>query len=200
MIVSIGKSSSYRFVGGCCRYLLQRGSRDEVSISARRDYAGATNNPRSPEMHLGWKASKRCVKTLTVLTHSAPRSLSENRSLGQDNRVRERKKAATIGCADAPCHEYECPDKGAWDRNSHSWPYSALASIPFLTLSRRPTTETRRALPYLHSRDFLRFPLSFKSLTYTRIPVSSWNIGIYLNIFRNNFSCINDRCLTIRIE
>lgn len=99
IIVSIGKSSSYRFVGGCCRYLLQRGSRDEVSISARRDYAGATNNPRSPEMHLGWKASKRCAKTLTVLTHSASRSLSENRSLEQDNRVRERKKAATIGSA-----------------------------------------------------------------------------------------------------
>lgn len=116
MIASIGESSSYRFVGGCCRYLLRRRSRDEVSISARGDYAGATNIPRSwPEIHLGWKASKRRAKTPTVLAHSVPRSLSvagESKPRTRQSYTREK---ATIGsavlCADVPWHEYECPER-----------------------------------------------------------------------------------------
>lgn len=116
IIASIGESSSYRFVGGCCRYLLQRGSRDEVSISARRDYAGATNNPRSSEMHLEWKMSKRRTETPTVLVHSVPRSLSvAGESELRTRQSYTREKAATIGsvapCTDAPWHEYECPER-----------------------------------------------------------------------------------------
>lgn len=68
---------------------------------------------------LGQKASKRCAwaQAYTVLAtqrRRAPRSagLDEEPSFGQDNCAQER--PLTFGsalCADAPWHEYECPER-----------------------------------------------------------------------------------------
>lgn len=152
--VPIGESSSYRFVGGCWRYLLQRGSRDEVSISARRDYAGAANSPRrciSGEKRA--KGARRRLRPWPIRIF-----VGESESLGQDNRIRERKPrrlASLRGCATARIR-MRIPDEGAWGRNSHSWPYSALRQHPLsnaFETSQPPSHVT--ALPYLHSRDAL---------------------------------------------
>lgn len=126
------------------------------------DCAGATNILRAEtglpgRMHLrSEKSEQKAHETPTIPWPIGPSDLPGESGFGQDNCIREERRPPAAPCADAPRHEYECPERRPEVRKAgiripgHIRPPLASPSNSFGT-----SQPSRHAAVYSHSRDAL---------------------------------------------